>query len=106
MTVDHEEEKEEYAITLQMIQEAQKRIDGKLHRTPILTSSFFNQLTNGKELFFKCENFQKSGSFKIRGATNAIAIHASQERVKKTFITHSSGNHAQVCSICFLMNAI
>ncbi len=51
--------------------EAHERIKPYVHRTPVLTSSFLNQLT-GAELFFKCENFQKAAAFKVRGASNAV----------------------------------
>ena len=50
---------------------AHERIAPHIHRTPVLTSSYLNDLT-GAELFFKCENFQKAGAFKVRGATNAV----------------------------------
>lgn len=62
-----------------------------IHRTPILTSSYFNKLT-GAELFFKCENFQKAGVFKARGASNAV-FGLDDEQAKKGVATHSSGNH-------------
>jgi len=71
---------------------AQQRIQPYIHRTPVLTSSFLNQLT-GAELFFKCENFQKAGAFKVRGACNAV-FGLSEEMAAKGVATHSSGNHA------------
>ena len=71
---------------------AHERIKPHIHRTPVLTSSYFNQLT-GAELFFKCENFQKAGAFKVRGASNAV-FGLSDEMAKKGVATHSSGNHA------------
>jgi len=71
---------------------AHDRIAPYIHRTPILTSSYFNGLT-GAELFFKCENFQKAGAFKVRGACNAV-FGLSDEMAKKGVATHSSGNHA------------
>jgi threonine dehydratase len=74
------------------IVEAHERIRGRIHRTPVLTSRSLNALT-GAELFFKCENLQKTGSFKIRGATNAI-FSLSDEEAKRGVVTHSSGNHA------------
>ncbi len=70
---------------------AHKRIEPYVHKTPILTSEFFNRLT-GAELFFKCENFQKAGVFKARGASNAV-FSLSDEQAKKGVATHSSGNH-------------
>ncbi len=72
--------------------EAHARIAPNIHRTPVLTSSFFNDLT-GAQLFFKCENFQKAGAFKVRGATNAV-FGLSEEEAAKGVCTHSSGNHA------------
>ncbi|MCH7880389.1 MAG: pyridoxal-phosphate dependent enzyme [Proteobacteria bacterium] len=71
---------------------ARERITPYIHRTPVLTSSYFNQLT-GAELFFKCENFQKAGVFKVRGACNAV-FGLSAEQAGKGVATHSSGNHA------------
>ncbi|MDU8910294.1 beta-hydroxyaspartate dehydratase BhcB [Aestuariicoccus sp. MJ-SS9] len=71
---------------------AHERIKPYIHRTPVLTSSFLNELT-GAELFFKCENFQKAGAFKVRGASNAV-FGLSDEMAKKGVATHSSGNHA------------
>lgn len=71
---------------------AHARIAPHIHRTPVLTSSYFNELT-GAELFFKCENFQKAGAFKVRGASNAV-FGLTDEMVAKGVATHSSGNHA------------
>ena len=71
---------------------AHDRIRPYIHKTPVLTSSFFNELT-GAELFFKCENFQKAGAFKVRGATNAV-FGLDEEKAAKGVATHSSGNHA------------
>ena len=75
------------------IQFAHERILPYIHNTPILTSEFINDLT-GAHLFFKCENFQKTGSFKMRGASNAIFSVNLNKRLNG-FATHSSGNHAQ-----------
>ena len=71
---------------------AHARIEPYIHRTPVLTSSYFNELT-GAQLFFKCENFQKAGAFKVRGACNAV-FGLDDETAKKGVATHSSGNHA------------
>ena len=60
-----------YIPTFDDVLQARKRIEPYIHRTPVLTSTFFNELT-GAELFFKCENFQKAGAFKVRGAGNAV----------------------------------
>jgi len=74
------------------IVEAHERIRPRIHRTPVLTSRSLEEKT-GARLFFKCENFQKTGSFKIRGATNAI-FSLSDEEARRGVVTHSSGNHA------------
>jgi threonine dehydratase len=71
---------------------AHARIAPYIHRTPVLTSSYLNDLT-GAELFFKCENFQKAGAFKVRGACNAV-FGLSDDMAAKGVCTHSSGNHA------------
>ncbi|MEM9574267.1 MAG: beta-hydroxyaspartate dehydratase BhcB [Pseudomonadota bacterium] len=70
---------------------AHERIKPHIHQTPVLTSEFMNELT-GAELFFKCENFQKAGAFKVRGASNAV-FGLSEEQAAKGVATHSSGNH-------------
>lgn len=75
------------------IKNAHERIRPYIHRTPVLTSSAINDLA-GCELFFKCENFQKIGAFKMRGAANAVFNTPESER-KNGFVTHSSGNHGQ-----------
>ena len=75
------------------IQAAAKRLQGVAHRTPVLTSSFLDNLT-GNHLFIKCENFQRAGAFKFRGAYNALAqLPAAQRRYG--VVSFSSGNHAQ-----------
>lgn len=71
---------------------AHERIRPYIHNTPVLTSSYLNDLT-GAELFFKCENFQKAGAFKVRGASNAV-FGLSDEMAARGVATHSSGNHA------------
>ncbi|MBI1416422.1 MAG: pyridoxal-phosphate dependent enzyme [Limimaricola sp.] len=72
--------------------QAHARIVRYIHRTPVLTSSYLNERT-GAELFFKCENFQKAGAFKVRGACNAV-FGLPEEKLAKGVATHSSGNHA------------
>jgi len=79
-------------IDWETISEAHERIRARIHRTPVLTSTTFNAMS-GAELFFKCENFQKTGSFKIRGASNAI-LSLCQEEAARGVVTQSSGNHA------------
>lgn len=80
-----------YIPTLADMTAADERIRPYIHRTPVLTSSFINLLA-GAELFFKCENFQKAGAFKARGASNAV-FGLSGEQAAKGVATHSSGNH-------------
>src|ERR1700733_13034873 len=80
------------SLTMQAIQEAHERIRGMIHRTPIMTSSVLDELA-GNRLFFKCENLQKVGAFKARGATNAVFLLTDAEAAKGV-VTHSSGNHA------------
>lgn len=70
---------------------AHERIAPFVHRTPVLTSAYLDALT-GASLFFKCENFQKAGAFKARGASNAV-FGLSAEQAGKGVATHSSGNH-------------
>ncbi|MBL4629563.1 MAG: pyridoxal-phosphate dependent enzyme [Roseicyclus sp.] len=81
-----------YIPTLDDMLVAHKRIKPYVHRTPVLTSTFLNDLT-GADLFFKCENFQKAAAFKVRGASNAV-FGLSDEQAKNGVCTHSSGNHA------------
>jgi threonine dehydratase len=61
------------ALTMQLIREAHERIRGKIHRTPVMTSQVLNGMA-GNRLYFKCENLQKVGAFKARGATNAVFL--------------------------------
>ena len=77
--------------TLSDIKDARIRTESIVRKTPILTSEYFNELL-GMELFFKCENFQKTGSFKIRGASNAIFSLTSSE-AEQGVACQSSGNH-------------
>lgn len=74
-----------------------KRVQPFVHRTPILTSRLINQLV-GASLYFKCENFQKAGAFKMRGAINAIQQLTTAQK-RKGVVTHSSGNFAQALSL-------
>lgn len=77
--------------------DSRRRIELYINNTPILTSSMMNEMT-GCEVFFKCENFQKVGAFKYRGASNAI-LKLSAEELAKGVATHSSGNHAQALAL-------
>ena len=74
-----------------------KRIQPYIHRTPVLSSQLLNDISSAN-VFFKCENFQKMGAFKMRGATNAI-LSLSEAQRKKGVVTHSSGNFAQALSL-------
>src|SRR5712692_7079814 len=75
----------------EVILAAHARIATKIHRTPVLTSASLNAMA-GAQIFFKCENLQKTGSFKIRGASNAI-LSLTNEEAAKGIVTQSSGNH-------------
>jgi threonine dehydratase len=77
--------------TWEAIVAAHTRIAPRIHRTPVLTSASLNAIS-GAQLFFKCENLQKTGSFKIRGASNAI-LSLTDNEVAKGIVTQSSGNH-------------
>ena len=77
--------------------ECHSRIASYVHRTPVLTSRMLNDIS-GADLYFKCENFQRMGAFKMRGAVNAILM-LSEEEKKKGVVTHSSGNFAQALAL-------
>ena len=81
----------------EMIQAARERIASHIHRTPVVTSRQFNEAA-GKEVFFKCENFQRAGAFKIRGATNKI-LSLTEEEKRRGIVAFSSGNHAQAVAL-------
>jgi threo-3-hydroxy-L-aspartate ammonia-lyase len=81
------------AIDFGDVEQAAQRIEGIAHRTPVMTSETANKLS-GAELFFKCENFQRMGAFKFRGAYNALAQFTPEQR-KAGVCAFSSGNHAQ-----------
>ena len=86
--------------SIQMFKEveaAYERIKEIVNLTPVMTSSTINEIT-GSECFLKCENFQKTGAFKFRGAFNAVS-QLSPKQKKKGVITHSSGNHAQALAL-------
>lgn len=84
-------------LTITRIKEAAARIEGRIHRTPVVTSRSFNEAT-GKEVFFKCENLQRAGSFKIRGASNKI-LSLTDEEKRRGVAAFSSGNHAQAVAL-------
>lgn len=85
------------AIDLDDVHAARDRIRGHVHTTPVLTSSTLNE-HSGCELFFKCENLQRIGAFKIRGAMNAV-LALDTATASRGVVTHSSGNHAQALAV-------
>ncbi|MEM5566487.1 pyridoxal-phosphate dependent enzyme [Psychroserpens sp. AS72] len=84
-------------MTKENLIDCHNRIKLFIHNTPVLTSSLVNNRIDA-EVYFKCENFQKGGAYKMRGATNAIML-LSQEQKQKGVVTHSSGNFAQALSL-------
>lgn len=88
-------------IIKETIEKAAARIAPYIHSTPILTNKSINELT-GLDLYFKCENFQKIGAFKIRGGMNA-SLQLNSEQMSKGVATHSSGNHAQALAFAAKM---
>jgi threonine dehydratase len=82
---------------LAAIRAAHDRIRPFVHRTPVLTCAAINDMT-GARVFFKCENFQKVGAFKFRGATNAVRSLA-EDQAARGVVTHSSGNHAAALAL-------
>ena len=93
-----------YAATLEDIRAAATRIAGKAHRTPVVTCRSLDELS-GRRLFFKCENLQRVGAFKFRGALNAV-MKLSPEQRAPGVVTHSSGNHAQAVALAAQMAGI
>ncbi|GAB4385687.1 beta-hydroxyaspartate dehydratase BhcB [Albidovulum sp.] len=83
---------------------AHERIRPHIRRTPVRTSDYLNEVT-GAQLFFKCENFQEPGAFKIRGAANAV-FGLGEAQAKKGVATHSSGNHASCLSYAAMRRGI
>jgi len=84
-------------LTLDLVTQAAARIKSHIHRTPVVTSRAFNRVA-GKEVFFKCENVQRAGAFKIRGATNKILSLTDDEKTRGV-VAFSSGNHAQAVAV-------
>jgi threonine dehydratase len=84
-------------LTTDLIHEARERITSRIHRTPVVTSRQFDEVA-GKQVFFKCENLQRAGAFKIRGATNKIRSLSDDER-SRGIVAFSSGNHAQAVAL-------
>ena len=77
----------------QRVQDAGRRLGGQANKTPVMSSRTLNEIV-GAEVFLKCENYQRVGAFKFRGAFNAMS-RLSEDQRKRGIITHSSGNHAQ-----------
>ena len=93
-----------YAASIDDIRAAAERIKGVGHRTPILTSQTMDKMA-GRKLFFKCENLQKVGAFKLRGGWNAVSM-LSDEEAANGVCTHSSGNHAQAVAFSAMKRGI
>src|SRR5919197_2027376 len=91
-------------LTLEDIHAAAQRIKSHVHRTPVLTNESLNQKVDA-QLFLKCENFQKVGAFKFRGACNAV-FSLSEEEAALGVSTHSSGNHAQALALAARLRGI
>jgi threo-3-hydroxy-L-aspartate ammonia-lyase len=91
-------------LNVELIREARERISSRIHRTPVISSRAFNAAT-GKQVFFKCENLQRAGAFKIRGATNKILSLTEAER-KRGVVAFSSGNHAQAVALAARETAV
>jgi threonine dehydratase len=84
-------------VTYADVQAAAAQLEGVAHRTPVMTSSTLDRIT-GARVFLKCENFQRSGAFKFRGAYNAMS-RLSDEQKSRGVLTYSSGNHAQALAL-------
>ncbi len=93
-----------YAVNLEDIRAAAQRIAGQAHQTPVMTCATLDRLA-GRSLFFKCENFQKVGAFKFRGAWNAVR-KLPEEAAGRGVVTHSSGNHAQALALAARLRGI
>jgi threonine dehydratase len=91
-------------LTIDDIREAAQRINPYIHRTPVLTNASLNEIV-GAQVYLKCENLQKVGAFKFRGASNAV-FSLSDEEAKCGVCTHSSGNHAQALALAAKMRGI
>lgn len=90
-------------LTIELIREARERVAPHVHRTPVVTSRSFDEAASeasqeARRVFFKCENLQRTGSFKIRGATNRILSLTEEER-RRGVAAFSSGNHAQAVAL-------
>src|SRR5215207_6575228 len=92
------------SLSLDDVRQAAERIRPYIHRTPVLTNESLNQKV-GAQVFLKCENMQKVGAFKFRGACNAVFSLSDQEAARGV-CTHSSGNHAQALALAARMRGI
>jgi len=92
------------SVTIEDIRQAAARIKPHIHRTPVLTNESLNQQV-GAQVYLKCENFQKVGAFKFRGACNAV-FSLTDEEAQRGVVTHSSGNHAQALALAARMRGI
>ena len=95
---------EQYVISKPEIEDAVKRLTGVVHRTPISTCQQLDEVA-GREVFVKCENIQKAGAFKYRGASNAV-LQLNSEQASAGVVTHSSGNHAQALALAARQRSI
>ncbi len=86
------------SVTYAEVEAAARRLKGITHRTPVMTSSTAEAQSSAARAYFKCENFQRTGAFKLRGAYNALAQLPEKER-KRGVLTYSSGNHAQAVAL-------
>ena len=93
-----------FVVNIVDIQEAAQRLAGRAHRTPVLTCATLDRMA-GRSLFFKCEQLQKAGAFKFRGACNAV-MRLAPEAATRGVVTHSSGNHAQALALAAKMRGI
>jgi threonine dehydratase len=93
-----------FAVDIADIQQARQRLAGRAHRTPVMTCTTLDRMA-GRALFFKCEQFQKAGAFKFRGACNAV-LRLPPETAARGVVTHSSGNHAQALALAAALRGI
>ncbi|MFM1804507.1 MAG: hypothetical protein RL136_1386 [Planctomycetota bacterium] len=94
----------DHAATIDTIRAARRRIEPFVHRTPVVTNATLDE-ASGRRLWFKCELLQRTGSFKFRGATNAVRS-LSEADAARGVVTHSSGNHAQALALAARMRGI
>src|SRR5215510_2637085 len=94
-----------YAASIEDVRRSAQRIAPYAHRTPVMTCSTMDSIAGGRSLFFKCENLQKVGAFKFRGACNAV-MKLTESVAKRGVVTHSSGNHAQALALAAKLRSI